>query len=304
MFMTNLETQDYTSACIESGHNFIVEKINLRTDNGIIVPEHVGIVDVTNNRYLGTVGKGWTPVQPQTIYEIGDELIKSTNAVIKGGFSLNNGSVMGITFKLAEREYIAGDPIDLNFMMINAFNGKYAISGQATTFRHNAGTSINTSGKIYNLKHTKNVENRIQVVKEMMKYYENEIKNFDANMTHLAGQRMNEEQAVSWFRSLFPNPSTEAAERRLENQVAIFIGCLREGMGSNIIGVKNTAYGAFQALTEYICFKRSTRVHNGRDEEEVRFESIHFGSGNTVTQKGLGNLLSSFVFSEDDFLID
>lgn len=304
MFMDAIDTQDINFAMESANHDFEVDKVDLSTNTGIAVPDHVGIVNHNNGQYLGTVGRGWEPVQPKTIYEIGEELMNSTGAKINGTFSLRNGSVMGISFYLGQREYISNDPVDLNFVMTNAFDGTHSIAGHAFTYRLSCMNQCNTSNKLYSLKHTKNVMNRIEVVKEMMKYYENEIKNFDKKMTRLAGTSMNTEQAVAWFRSLFPAPKNETAENRLNNQISVFIDCLHNGRGCNIRGVKGTAYGAFQALTEYINYHRATRVHNNREEEEVRFEAIHFGSGNVLTQKGLNTLTTSFTLAEDDFIIN
>ena len=145
----------------------------------------------------------------------------------------------------------------------------------------------------------------MSVVKEMLKFYKKEIESFDEKMMKMVGKRMNEQDAVNWFKSLFPKPKSPRAERKLDNQVLIFIDCLRSGRGSEISGVKGTSYGAFQALTEYINHYRSTRIHNGRDEDEVRYQTIHFGSGNTLTQKGLNTLSEmDMEFDESDFLID
>lgn len=304
MFMNRIDTQDVKVARDAAGHDFEVAKVRLQTENGLLVPEHVGIMNQKNGSYLGTVGINWEPVQPETIYEIADELIQSTGGIINGTFDIRNGSVMGISFSIAHREYVAGDLIDLSFMMVNGFDGTHGVAGHATTYRFASDVYCNTSRKLYNLRHTKNVMNRIQVVKEMMKFYKNEVKDFDAKMTRLAGQRMSTEQAVEWFKSLFPKPNSERAETRLNNQVAAFIDCLHNGRGSNIVGVKGTAYGAFQALTEYVTYHRSTRVASGRTEEEVRFEAIHFGAGNTLNQNGLDRLTKSFTFDMDEFMIE
>jgi hypothetical protein len=48
---------------------------------------------------------------------------------------------------------------------------------------------------------------------------------------------------------------------------------------------------------------KGVRVHNGRDPEEVRFQSINFGTGNKLIQNGI-NRLTNFHFEEDEFIID
>jgi phage/plasmid-like protein (TIGR03299 family) len=303
-FFQAIETQDVNVAMEAGNHNFEAIKEDMFTGDGLRIPDHVAVLNQTTGEYLGTVGRGYEPVQPFTFYELADELIESTGANINGVINLRGGSTMGLMFHLADREYIAGDPIALNFIMLNGFDGWQGLNGFAPTNRASCLNVCNASNRVYNLKHTKNVLNRVQVIKNMLKYYHNEIASFDEKMNYLVGHRMSQDEAVNWFRSLFSKPTSRRAESRLDNKVSTFIDCLLNGRGSNIAGVRGTSYGAFQALTEYINHHRSIRVTQGREEDEVRFEGIHFGAGNTLTQKGLRSLTSGFTFSAADFQID
>src|SRR5210317_2179971 len=195
MFLKEVTSQFHHEAIIEAGHNFVVSKINLQTVStfgefdGIHVPAHVGIVRTDTKQYLGTVGKGWEPVQPHVLYDLASELIESTGGRITGSFSMMDGAVIGIELNLGEREYVEGDKVQLNFLMLTSFNGMYGIAGHATITRQEA--QINTSSRVYNLRHTKYVANRLEVVKEILKYYEREIENFDKKMQGLVNKRMN-----------------------------------------------------------------------------------------------------------------
>jgi phage/plasmid-like protein (TIGR03299 family) len=310
MFLTPIDSTNQTEAMIEAGHNFVVDKIRLRTHsmdeefNGIDAPAHVGIVRMDTKQYLGTVGKGWEPVQPHVLYDLANELKDSMDGKIEASFNMMDGAVIGINLNLGEREYVEGDKVKLSFLMLTSFNGMYGIAGHATMSRQES--SINTSSKVYNLRHTKYVANRLTVVKEILKYYEREIENFDKKMQGLVNKRMSTKDALEWFRSLFPEPKSTVAEKKLDNQVILFLDCLENGTRANVRGVKGTSYGAYMALAEYINHHRSVRVHNGRDEDEVRFQSIHFGTGNNLAQRGLNKLAKDIVveFTEDEFLLD
>jgi phage/plasmid-like protein (TIGR03299 family) len=303
-FFQSINTRNVQEAMEAGNHNFDAVKEDLFTGDGLRIPDHVAVLNETTGQYLGTVGRGYEPVQPHTFYELADELMLSTDAAIEGVINLRGGSTMGLMFHIADREYVQGDPVSLNFIMLNGFDGWQGLNGFAPTHRASCLNVCNASNRVYNLKHTKNVLNRVQVVKNMLKYYHNEIASFDEKMNYIVGHRMNQQEAVNWFRSLFPKPNSRRSETILENKVAVFLDCLLNGRGSNIAGVRGTSYGAFQALTEYINHHRSVRVTEGRDEDEVRFEAIHFGTGNTLTQRGLSSLTSGFTFSAADFQID
>ncbi len=306
MFLTQVDTTDINVAMDVAGHDFEVEKQPLFTGAGIAVPDHVAICKKETNQYLGTVGKNWEPVQPKVIYDLADELIQATDGKINAVFNMFDGSVIGVSFCLAEREYISGDPTQLNFLMLTAFNGMHGIAGHSTTNRLVCMNQCNTSNKVYNLKHTKHVGNRLEVVKNMLKYYKNEIASFDDKMDKMVKHSMNDQEAIEWFRTLFAKPKSPRGETVLGNQEATFVDCLQHGEGSNIAGVRGTSYGAFQALTEYINHHRTVRVHNDREVEEVKFQSIHFGTGNGLAQKGLNalNMNMGLEFTENEFLIE
>lgn len=76
-------------------------------------------------------------------------------------------------------------------------------------------------------------------------------------------------------------PTDEAQEVITAQQVRVIdtIMMLHEsGSGSDIKGVRGTAYGALQAVTEYADHFRTIRATSGRSREEARFESIMMGS--------------------------
>lgn len=310
MYFESIDTIDPEVARMVS-HNFDVAGKRLQTveeyvtpniEGGIEIPDKKAIIRIDTNQYLGTVGINWEPVQPKVLYEMAGDLIVATSGSINGVLNMHNGAVIGISFKLADREYVDNDRIDLNFLMLTAFNGMYGLSGSAMTYRHETESIANTSNKVFNLKHTKFVGNRIEVVKDMLKYYNQEITSFDTLMNRLVTRPMSKEMAIEWFKSLFPAPRGQRSELILEKSIDTFTGLLNNQR--RIPGVYGTSYGAWCALTEYVNHNRIIRVHNNRDPEEVRFQTINFGTGNTLIQKGIHILSQEFEFDESEFMID
>jgi hypothetical protein len=325
MYFESIDTRDPEEAR-KVKHDFIVESQRISTEIGLPIPDKKAIVKIEDTSqpinndlfdpmpnmtpsysdtytYLGTVGIGWEPVQPSVLYDMAGELLESTGGSINGILNMHEGAVIGISFKLAEREYVTNDKMDLNFLMLTAFNGMYGLSGNAIAYRYATDSMANTSNKVFNLKHTKFVANRIAVVKDMLKYYNQEINSFDVLMNRLVTKPMSNTVAIDWFRSLFPKPQTSRSEVLLENSVEKFVQILGRQYEENVPGVKGTSYGAWCALTEYVNHQRTVRVHNDRDEDEVRFQSINFGTGNRVIQKGISKL-SEFHFDANEFMID
>lgn len=120
--------------------------------------------------------------------------------------------------------------------MLTAFNGMYGLSGSASSYRHSSRSYANTSNKVFNLKHTKFVSNRIEVVKDMLKYYNQEINSFDITMNRLVTRPMSEDVAVDWFEKLYPRSSRHT--KPFSEAVDIFKRLLRQ---ESLEGVRGTS---------------------------------------------------------------
>lgn len=280
-------------------HPFEVESQRIKTErNNILIPDKKAMIRTDTNTYLGTVGINWEPVQPETLYELAKELLLATGGSINGVVTLFDGAVIGISFKLAEREYVQDDKVDLNFLLLTAFNGMYGLSGTASSYRFSSKSYANSSNKAFSLNHTKHIGNRIEVVKGILKYYNQEINSYDLTMNRLVTKPMSEDVAVEWFSNLFPRSSRHT--KNFNEAVDIFKRLLR---GQKFPGVTGTSYGAWWALNEYVNHYKKIKVHGDNDPEEVRFRSINFGTGNKLIQAGLTKL-TDFHFDEDEFIID
>ena len=282
-------------------HMFEVESHRLTSERGHLIPDKKSIFRSDNQLYLGTVGIGWEPVQPIVLYEMAEKVLESVESgYIEKAFSIKGCSVIGISLKLATREFVNDDPVDISLLMVNSFDGTHSISGYTTAYHRNSESYINTSSRVFNLRHTKFVVNRIDVVKAMLEYYYKEIDLFSQKIQSIVDKPMSEQMAMDWFRSLFPPTRTRHAEKILEGQLSTFACIL---MSQNI---KRTCYSAFCSLIDYSNNYRRIAVHNNRNEDEVRFESIHFGTANKFMQKGLDKLLpTDFTgFSASEFNLE
>jgi phage/plasmid-like protein (TIGR03299 family) len=285
-----IKTRDVVEAMELADHNYTVEMEPLLLPDGTEVWDKKAVVRSDNGKYLGTVGKDYQPVQPVRIYEMVNTMLNATGGEITAVLDLHGGSVFGVSLHLATREYLPGDPVDLNFLLLAAHNGMYGILGRALSTRLFCLNQVPSSTKLFNLKHTRFVEGRLDVATKMLSYYDNEIKQFDGSMKQLVNFKMNPDLTKEFIHNLYPEPKGKESKRSESirgNQIAAFIDLLDTGKGMYVPGLRGTGWHAFNALTEFVNHERTTRVKEGRDESEVRFEAINFGSGNDLMQRGL-----------------
>jgi phage/plasmid-like protein (TIGR03299 family) len=291
---TEVDTTDVGEAMYKADHNFQVEMVPLTLPDGQVVYDKKAVIRTDTNKYLGTVGRGVHHIQPVRFYEMAGELIKSSGGRINKTITMGGGSVIGLSFQLAVREYVAGDVINLNFLMLTSFDSSYAILGRTLSDRLFCLNQLASSMKLFNIKNTKFNEPRLEMATKMLKYHGTELEHFDAKMKLLVDHRMSDARAIEWFGSLLPAPlkDNKRSASRWNNQVELFSELLEDGMGTDHPGVRGTAYGALNAHTEYCNHHRTTRVADGKSEEEVRFETTCLGgSADKMMQKGFESLV-------------
>ena len=291
---TKINSDDTEQVMVKSDHNFNVAKVPLMVLDKE-VPDKMAIIRTDTEQYLGTVGRDYKPVQPLAFYDLANEFMTETGAVVDKTITMNHGSVIGISFRLDTTEYIPGDPIDMNFLMMTSFNMQYTVLGKALSNRLSCLNQLAASLALFNLKHTTNVNDRLAIAVNMIKYFNLEQENFKHRMQSLAHYQIQDAVAIKWFDGLFPRLTPKVNSGRSQtlrdNRVISFKRLLENGRGTDISGVRGTAYGALNALTEYINHERSTRVKANKDPLQVKFESTLFGSGASLMDKGFNSIV-------------
>jgi phage/plasmid-like protein (TIGR03299 family) len=291
---TDMDTKNVEEAMYAAGHDFAVEMVPLTLPSEKVIWDKQGVVRTDNGQYLGAVGNRTSPIQPIDFYSMAQSLIDSTGGRITSGITLDNGAVIGISFTLDKREYVSGDVVALNFLMLTSYNNSYAILGRAISHRFACLNQLPSSTKLFNIKNTIGNVERLSVATKMLSYYGQEMRDFDQKMKLLVDHKINDSRAMDWFGNLLPAPKEDSqrSNTRYDNIKDEFGMLLNQGLGVRYQGVRGTAYGALNALTEYCNHERSTRVKEGKTEEQVRFESnVLGGSSDKLMAKGFGTLV-------------
>lgn len=285
-------TRDAREAMYLSDHAFDIDTQEIEV-NGYATRSKA-IVRKDTGKPLGIVGKGYTPVGPAPIYALAQNLMDSVpEGRIVSTLNYSHGGAFGIAMNLGKREFLSGDVIDMNFLIMAAFDGSMGVLGRLITSRWFCTNQAASSTALFNLRHTRFVEERMEIAGQMLVHYNSELQKFSERMRSLVNYKMPERRAVDWFRNVLPAPKAESkrSETIIDNAVETYTQLLVAGMGADFPGVRGTAYGAWNAMTEYVNHHRSTRIREGRDPEEVKFNTVFSGSGDQLIQKGTDSLL-------------
>jgi len=287
-----MNTKDAREAMTLSEHDFTVRKEPLCLTTGHVIPDKLATLK-DSGEYLGTVGKDYTVIQPVDFYDLAQEFINQTAATITRTITLRGSAVIGINFLVDVNEYLPGDPIEMNFLMMTSFDASYSVLGRALSRRIFCMNQLPSSTKLFDVKHTTFAHKRLDIAMKMLGYFGNEKQLFHDKMRLLVKYPMSEFSQISFFKSLFPVPGKDSSKAKtlLDNNTEIFTRLLHSGAGVEVPGVRGTGYHTINALTEYVNHFRGTRVKEGRAEEAVKFESTIFGSGNRLMQAGFNKLI-------------
>lgn len=290
--LQELNTRNVGEAMVLADHNFQVQTVPLYLPNGKECPTHVATVRDDTGAFLGAVGRGYQVVQPVTFYELAHGLVQQVpGAVIDKAITLKGGAVMGLSIHIDTREFLPSDPVKMDFVLMTSFNSDKPILGRSISNRWVCLNQLPSSKHLFTMKHTRFVAGRLNTAMNMLSYYGRELDSFETQMRQMVRARISDQAAVEWFQGLLPAPKTDRSKSLVFNQTAEFTNCLLNGKGTDIPGVRGTAYGALNALTEFTNHHRSSRVRDGRDAEEVRWEAVNFGSGDDLMQRGKQSLI-------------
>lgn len=274
----------------------------------IEIPYQKALIRTDHNIVLGTVGEKFTIYQNADMWRLAEEFMGLMSSVgVETAGTLREGRTSWIMLKNKDDyEVVKNDPLNNYFLMRNGFDGKTPISLLFTNIRvvcnNTLTAALKGASETFNLKHTANVEAELKELKQAlaasMKYQEL----FKTGLSVLAKKEMSVDDTKQFVETeIFPLPKnvTVNVSEIMNNGVKIDVDSLKgkgitirnknletfwelyeTGKGSDIKGVKNTAYGIFNAFSEMIDHRGNIRVTDQRpDSNEGRFENVMFGAG-------------------------
>ena len=147
--------------------------------------------------------------------------------------------------------------------------------------------AVSGGNRVFGVRHTKNVTQGVESALQVLGYVEAQEQREREIVQRMASNWLTPKAASDVFNKLLGIRDGVEASTRAENQAKELNRLFNTGAGNHGL----TYWDAFNAVTEYVDHGRSTRVADGRDGAEVRFESVLMGSGDALKAKAF-DLLS------------
>lgn len=298
-----LQLMTAEEALKKGGLDWTVEKRKIQTvaeggKDSIFIPGHYATVRTTDDRPLGIVGKVYKPVQNVEALDFMDALTQSGEAKYETVGALQHGKIVWVMAKIPNGHGV--DPVEPFLLCTTSHDGTTPVMVTATPVRVVCNNTLNAAiqgaKNKFRIRHTTNVSDKIAEAKKTLdaslQYFHKANEVFDK----MKGEKFTEVQLENLLLKVFKN--TEDVAGLTDRQAKSFDGILgdvirltEKGMGVDLPGVKGTAWGAYNAVAEFLDHYTPVKGGKGRSGEEVLMNSVWFGTIADKTQATLDNIL-------------
>ena len=262
------------------GHRDILE-VPVMLD-GMPLDEKKGLIGITAAGArvpLSVVGDKYGVLKSETVFMVLEEVYRG-RAVVETAGTLRNGKREWILVKRDSWDVTSGDKILSYDLWLNSHDGSGRFELHRTNVRvvcaNTWKSAVQSGERMIGVRHTFNVEAMVRSsinALDIMEKAENEER---AKIRTMSETPMTRGDSVAFFRRLL-NAGSEESTRTL-NQLATLDNLFTRGTGNE----GKTRWDGFNAVTEFVDHSRSSRVSDGRDKAEVRFESALLGTGDVL----------------------
>jgi phage/plasmid-like protein (TIGR03299 family) len=246
------------------------------------VPGKFALVRDDTNAVFGVVGSNYSLFQNEELFSFFEIFAQATGVTLDSCGYIRDGSTVWVAATAARQEFLPGDPSQEYFLISNSHDGRGVVQVGFIYQRlvcHNMLLSSLEKANHFRIKHCVNMRGYLCTVNKLMLAQADHAEKFAELMRVLIEKRLTAQTLDELAKTLTARPKDKWAPEPLENKPYNTIMSLVEsGLGANIPGVRGSAYGFVQAVTEYVDHYRPVRP-NGREEAEARLESALFGPG-------------------------
>ncbi len=244
------------------------------------------VIRTSDKTELGVVGPDYHVVQNIDAFRFFDPALEKGLATIETAGSLKNGRRVWMLAKVsgAEAEIVEGDPINGYFLLSNSHDGSMTVRAGFTAVRVVCNNTLTAAldGRLIRVRHTKNAAEALQELNQIVDWQKQQFSGTVEQMRKLAKLGVREDTLRKYVQRVFqPEVSKrvvceEDEVKPLDRICAKVIPLFENGRGANLS--RGTAWGAYNAVTEYLTWQAGRSV-------STRLDSLWFGQNAKIAQR-------------------
>lgn len=274
------------------------------------VDDQFAIVRNDNQYPLGIVGKHYEPFQNDQMFEFMGQFMEHANSKLETCGSLRNGAVVWALAQSGQTEYVKNDTISKYFLIKNGFDASQNLEIIFTDIRvvcnNTLQAALREAKNGYRVRHTANIHAQVAAISDALKAEAHYNKALTERMVALAKKKMSGKMIEFATQKIVGTDQIDvellvgdeltaeltAYQTKTANRI---LELVETGSGTDIAGVRGTAYGLLNACTEWADHERIIRPGE-RAYAEARFESIMVGSAAKFKQRAF-NILCDYAIA-------
>jgi|TARA_R110000744_G_scaffold50121_4_gene108491 phage/plasmid-like protein (TIGR03299 family) len=282
----------------------------------IDIPNNFAVVRDDTLDVLGVVGNQYTPIQNKDCFGFMDALAGPERLVrYHTAGSLCGGRKIWLLAELTNLTFapVPGDEVQPYLALIDGKDGRTNLmaffTGTRVVCANTAAIAVSNAYKkkdqMVKIRHTRSAMGKLDEAKRVLGLAIDNAEVYAETMKALAKKQVNTAQWADLLDELMPLPEVKDEEKpgrswsMTNNKREKLYELFESGVGTDIVGVRGTAWGAYNAITEFTTHHARVNAGDkdsdgyGRRRSERLLESSWFGSGNALNQKALDLLIGA-----------
>lgn len=263
-----------------------------------VVPARA-VVRSSDGRILGVVGNDYEPVQNSEKLAIIAPLVESGAAKLETAGSLRGGRKVWLQATLGNvGEVTRGDVVRQHILVAGSHDGTMAVrvteSMERVVCANTLQVALAEGGRGVSIKHTRSAHDRMAEVARVVQTAQRHFASALESYKFLAAKSLTAAEIKAYAKQIFAQPKSAPSPSAIvvvdasgapvdpagERVAERIMDLVESGRGSNLPGVRGTAWGAYNAVTEYLTHERGNNA-------DTRLDSNWFGNGAMLNRKAL-----------------
>jgi phage/plasmid-like protein (TIGR03299 family) len=283
-------------AIISAGLDYAVVKkplqavINKRQH--VQIPNQFATVRTDTHQVLGVVGSRYEPIQNRAAFAFFDALVGSDEAIYETAGAINRGEKIWILARLPGFIKLNGrDIINKYLLLYNSHDGSSLVRAKLTPVRvvcmNTLSVALAGTDQEVRIRHTPSAAERLEEAHKLLGLSNDLYDLLETIFRRMSLKKVSEKQLMDYIQRLIPDNPESERKTRTDNMRQRILELHDTAEGS--APIRGTAFGAYNALTEYV-----DHVVNTKDPNK-RLNSIWFGGGEKLKVR-------AFQLAQDMFL--
>jgi phage/plasmid-like protein (TIGR03299 family) len=261
-------------------------------DAFVPITEAVANVRSDTREVLGVVSPDYSIIQNLQAFQLMDEIVGESAAMYETAGSLNGGRRVWALAKLPKTLHVHDDVVDQYLLFVTGHDGKQRFLIRFTPVRVVCANTLAVALGSQTLRevsivHAANADVRLDAIRKTLGIGHTYFEVFGEQMERLTSKMITSRMFEGFLERVAPIPSganvqTDAIVRAKSVQETIAY-LFREGRGNNLRTAADTAWGAFNAVTEYI--DHVTVLTTKGEVKNSALNTTLFGSGDALRQR-------------------